>query len=209
MRVEVRADSVRIDGYVNAVLRDSRVLNSPMGQFVEQVEAGAFQRAIDATDEVKVLLNHDMSRVLGSTKDTNVRLFEDNIGLRAMCEIADPEVVEKARRGELRGWSFGFIKPKSRIEQRADGIPRRILEQFELVEVSIIDRSKLPCYVGTSIEARADGETMEFRAFDCEVVTIDDTKELTEQRADDQKDDPTVNENYKYENRLRAIEAGL
>lgn len=206
MRIEVRTDSVRIDGYVNAVLRDSRPLNSPMGQFVEQVDAGAFQRALDAADDVKLLLNHDMSRELGSTKN-NLRLFEDNIGLRAICEITDADVIEKARRKELRGWSFGFIKPKSRMEQRADGLPRRILEEFELIEVSIIDKSKLPCYVGTSIEARADGETLELRSFDCEVVTIDDTPE--ERAEDDQEKETVVNENYKYENRLRAIQAGL
>lgn len=206
MKVEVRANSIHIDGYVNAVLRDSRPLNSPMGQFVEQVDAGAFQRALDATDEVKILLNHDMSRVLGTTKDTNVKLFEDNIGLRAICEITDPEVVEKARRKELRGWSFGFVKPKSRMEQRADGLPRRILENFELLEVSIIDKTKLPCYIGTSIEARSDGEYMEYRAFETEVVTTEEQREDLETRS---QGEPVKNDNYKFENRLKAIKAGL
>lgn len=199
LRIEVRSDSVLIDGYVNAVLRDSRPLNSPMGQFVEQVDAGVFQRALDKNDDVALLLNHDSDRILGSTKN-NLKLFEDNIGLRAICEITDSEVIEKARRKELRGWSFGFTNAKSRMEERADGVPRRILEDFELIEVSIIDKSKLPCYVGTSIEARSN-DTIEIRSFDSEIVTI-------EQEMEDVKEHQT-NDNYKYENRLKAIQAGL
>ena len=70
---------------------------------------GTFQRAIDRADEVKILLNHDYSRNLGSTK-TNLKLYEDNIGLRAIAEITDAEVIQKAKEGKLRGWSFGFIE---------------------------------------------------------------------------------------------------
>ena len=30
------------------------------------------------------------------------RIFEDNIGLRAICTITDKDVIEKARKGELK-----------------------------------------------------------------------------------------------------------
>lgn len=44
MRVEIRADNkVHIEGYVNAVGRDSRPLPSPKGKFVEQVAPGVFK----------------------------------------------------------------------------------------------------------------------------------------------------------------------
>ena len=54
MNIEIRSKSVIISGYVNAVERDSRILPASMcaeatDPFVEQVEAGAFQRAIDKT----------------------------------------------------------------------------------------------------------------------------------------------------------------
>ncbi|WP_242945969.1 HK97 family phage prohead protease [Clostridium sp. DSM 8431] len=62
------------------------------------------------------LLNHDENKKLGSTKEGNLELFEDNIGLRAICTITDRDVIEKAKKGKLRGWSFGFAVNKDRWE---------------------------------------------------------------------------------------------
>ena len=44
---------------------------------------------------------------------------------------------------------------------------RRYISELDLVEVSIIDNERVPCYEGTSIEARADeedGRLLEVRA---------------------------------------------
>ncbi len=57
MRIEIRNDSVLIDGYVNAVARDSRPMLSEHGEkFVEQISPKAFQRAIDKNEDVLCLL---------------------------------------------------------------------------------------------------------------------------------------------------------
>ena len=127
---------------------------------------GAFQRAIDRADEVKILLNHDYSRDLGSTK-TNLKLYEDNIGLRAIAEITDAEVIQKAKEGKLRGWSFGFIERAAKEEELESGMKRRFVEDMDLKEVSIVDLQKIPCYAATSIEMRADGdEVLELRTLE-------------------------------------------
>ena len=42
MKVEIREDSVLIDGYVNAVEQDSKVLHNAKGPFVEKIKAGEF-----------------------------------------------------------------------------------------------------------------------------------------------------------------------
>lgn len=102
MKVEIRDDVVVIDGYVNAVERESKVLTDHWGQkFIEKIKAGTFARALDRAKAlqtpVKVLLNHDYSRELTSTSDLTTELKEDNIGLRAHVEIRDAEVVEKPR----------------------------------------------------------------------------------------------------------------
>ena len=105
MRVEIRADSVLIEGYVNAVGRDSKILSDKTGlRFVEQIVPGAFARALTKND-VDILLNHDGNKVLGSTQ-TNLSLEEDSIGLKARAVITDTEVIEKARAKKLKGWSF-------------------------------------------------------------------------------------------------------
>lgn len=160
MRIEIRADSVVIEGYVNAVARDSRQMRDRKTgkRFVEQIVPGVFRRALQH-NEVKLLLNHDENRVLGSTQ-TNLELHEDSIGLHARAEISDPEVIEKARKKKLRGWSFGFFEKDASKEDINDNLERRFVEDMELIEVSIIDERKFPCYEGTSLEARAEGEKL-------------------------------------------------
>lgn len=120
---------------------------------------------------MKLLLNHDYSRELGSTKG-NLELFEDNIGLRAIAEVTDPEVIEKAEKGQLRGWSFGFIERGAREEDLESGMKRRFVEDMDLREVSIIDSRKMPCYAATSIEMRSDGdEVVEVRTLETKIVS--------------------------------------
>lgn len=157
MRIEIRSDSVTIDGYVNAVGRDSRPINSQMGKFVEMIEPGAFRAALNRAKRVDLLFNHDNARLLGSTTSGNLSLYEDNIGLRASCTITDPEVISKARSKKLRGWSFGMYVNADELEQRAEDIPRRKIKDLDIFEVSIIDDRLQPYYAGTSVECRADG----------------------------------------------------
>lgn len=163
MDIEIRADgTLHIEGYVNAVERDSRTVICPeCGKCVEQIRAGAFGEALRAAKNVDILLNHDKGRKLGSTSEGTLSLYEDSIGLRASTDIRDADVISEARAGKLRGWSFGFKKLSSEIESRANTIPRRIVTSMALNEVSLIDDRYTPCYAGTSIELRADGETDE------------------------------------------------
>lgn len=195
MRIELRSDKVIIDGYVNAVARDSRpLMDRATGErFVEQIVPGAFKRALER-NEVDLLLNHDESRVLGSTR-TNLSLYEDGIGLRAHAEVEDAEVIEKARLKKLRGWSFGFKEEGASEEEMPNGMKRRFVEDMELVEVSIVDDRKIPCYRGTSIEARAEGN---------EVIKSD----VVEVRAMyvEEKDKPKEIDYSKYKDRIRELE---
>ena len=175
MRIELRADSVLIEGYVNAVARDSRPMrDKKTGQrFVEQVVPGVFKRALER-NEVDLLLDHDENRKLGSTQ-TNLSLHEDAIGL-------------KARDKKLRGWSFGFYEQDASEEELSSGMKRRYIEDMRLVEVSLIDEKKMPCYAGTSVETRAEGtelltpEPLEVRAEYAQVETPKETVDYSKYR---------------------------
>lgn len=174
IRIEIRNDSVLLDGYVNAVGRDSKPIITPRGKCVEQIEPRAFQKALERAENVNLLLNHDKTRELGSTKDGNIELFEDNIGLRAIAIVTDPEVIEKARQKKLKGWSFGMYANKDRMEERAEQIPRRHVEDLDLFEVSIIDDRMSPIYTGTSIEQRAEQEVIaEQRGDEFRAITVE------------------------------------
>jgi HK97 family phage prohead protease len=154
MKVEIRNNQVKLDGYVNVVQRDSRVLPSARGKFIEQIEPRTFQKALDKTNNVDLLFNHREDRKLGSTSEGNLTLYEDNIGLRAICTVTDQEVVDKAKNNELRGWSFAMAVNEDRWQENGE-ISRRFVSDIDLFEVSIL--SVTPAYIATSIEAR-DGE---------------------------------------------------
>ena len=181
MRVEVRNNKILIDGYVNAVERESKVLYDTRGQFIEKIRAGVFQRALEKAENVRVLLDHEPDRELADTKSGKARLIEDNIGLRATVEIDDPEVIQKAKENKLRGWSFGFLCNKEDRTTDEDGIEKRTVRDLDLLEVSIIDDRKSPAYLGTSIEVRDDKVTLiEYRTdmSDVDVRVIEDAKKI-------------------------------
>ena len=193
MKIQIRADSVTIEGYVNAVERASKPLNSRLGKFVEKICAGAFNRALGRAEDVRILLNHDWSRDLGGIKDGNLELEEDNIGLHARATITDPEVIKDARNGDLVGWSFGFDDVN--VEETRDdetGLPFRKVKDLNLAEVSLLNRKKTPAYVGTLVNVRDDGSTVYYSEdTEDEVEIIDETTKeaLEELRAEDPQED--------------------
>ena len=150
---------------MNAIERASKPLMSRVGQFIERICKGAFKKALNRNDDVHILLNHDWNRDLGSTKKGNLELEEDNIGLKARAIITDKDVIEKARNGELVGWSFGFQDRdvENTIER---GMPHRAVKDLDLAEVSILDKRKTPAYDGTLIMARDDESEIHFRGED-------------------------------------------
>ena len=161
MKVEIRAaNDATIEGYVNAVARDSRIMRrAGGGKFIEQIVPKAFERALSKAKNVEVRFNHRAA--LGSTKDGSLELHEDNIGLYARAKISDETIIEKAKKHELRGWSFGFVCAADRWEDAGDGMQRRFIEDMELREVSILD--KTPAYIATSIEMRGEDGAFEER----------------------------------------------
>lgn len=180
MRIEIRNNQVLLDGYVNAVERESRVLPSPRGRFKEKIKPKTFENALRKANDVELRFNHDPKLKLGSLKDGNLQLFEDNIGLRAIATVSDEAVIEKAKNGELRGWSFGFIDNKPNWEDGSDGIALRYLEDIDLIEVSILD--KTPAYIATSIESRGEEQVISEQRADEFRAEIEDLTKLEENR---------------------------
>ncbi len=206
MKISIRADHVEISGYVNAVERPSKILHDRSGDFIETVREGAFKKALARNDNIRVLLNHDHNRDLGGTKDGNLELEEDNIGLRAKAKIYDKEVIDKARKGDLTGWSFGFTDRDVDKMYDDKGLLHRAVKDLDLEEVSILDRRRTPAYKGTLIMAREDKEILlgaEMEAENVEIEEIEKPKEETpkaEERAEEQepKQQEIVEKNIDY-----------
>ena len=219
MKIEIRNDSVVLDGYVNAVARDSKELHEGNKTFIEQIEPRAFDRALKRANNILCLLNHDHNQVLGSTKEGTVDLREDNIGLRATCTITNPEVIQSAKENKLRGWSFGISPLRQKITKLASGIEHRVVEELNLFEVSIIDDKMIPAYDGTSIEERAndiqirstDFEDVRIDIVESETRSSDDVKDKQEEKTtkNDKKVDERVSKYYEaYKNKINILKGG-
>ena len=133
MNIEVRADNTaRIVGYVNVPGKISNPVITPHGRCVETIEERAFERAIDRAGNLTVTLDHDRGTTYANTQDGTLELREDAIGLHAKVTISDPTLVDLARKGRIKGWSFGMYNGKDEMEIREENPPLRHIKSVDL-----------------------------------------------------------------------------
>jgi len=130
--------------------------NSPsedLGGFVETIEPGAFRRSLRSRNDVKLLINHDMGRVVASTRAGTMKLYEDEVGLRVEASIAPTtdgkDLAISLRRGDLSKMSFGFSVMKDSWNQE---MTQRVLKSVRLWEVSVV---AMPAYQETEAMVRS------------------------------------------------------
>ena len=123
--------------------------------FTEVIERGAFARSLKSRNDVKLLLNHDTGRVLGSTRAGTLRLIEDEIGLRAEADLPPTtdgnDISILLQRGDIDSMSFGFTVPVGGDSWNADGSVRT-LKSVRIHEVSIVT---FPAYTATTASVRS------------------------------------------------------
>lgn len=199
MKVEVRSDGVHISGYVNATEKKSRPVNTPRGKVVEVVEQRAFQQAIEKAGNINVTVDHNNGTVYASSSDGTLNLYEDEIGLHADVIITDPELIEQAKKGKIRGWSFGMFNVIDEMEERANDYPVRHIKGMDLDHLTLVV-NQTPVYAATSVEVRAGVDVdIEERTLETEVTVTVETPSTEK--------DPI---NYaKFENRLTEIKYNL
>ena len=126
--------------------------------FRERIEPGAFTAALARQDDVRALVNHDPTRILGRSTAGTLRLTQDAVGLR--YEITPPDtsyardLIVSVQRGDVTQSSFAFrvVKDKVLPLARGETLPLRVVEDVELFDVSPVT---YPAYVNTTVSARA------------------------------------------------------
>lgn len=121
---------------------------------IETIDPGAFDLAADR--DVRALVNHDTTLVLGRTTAGTLTLRTDERGLWGSVEIneADQDAVNawaRVDRGDVSQCSFGFDILTEQRELRQDGVTVWHLQRVKLYEVSICT---FPAYEETGVEAR-------------------------------------------------------
>ena len=169
MKIEVRADGCHISGYVNATGKPSRPVITPHGKCIEIIEERAFEKALSRAGELNVTVDHENGHIYASSADGTLQLYEDSIGLHADVHITDPNLIDIAKKGKIKGWSFGMRNVIDRLEERAGNIPIRRISDLDLDHLTLVVK-KQPVYAATSVEIRADGDyDIEYRTFDNDV----------------------------------------
>lgn len=120
----------------------------------ESVAPGAFDEAINA--DIRALINHDTTLVLGRTVAGTLRLSIDEKGLPGDIEInqADTDAMNlysRVQRGDVNQCSFGFEILEEDTEYREDGSIHWTIKKVKLYEVSVCT---FPAYEDTEVVAR-------------------------------------------------------
>lgn len=199
MKIEVRNGAVTIEGYVNVTERLSKPIRDVRGNFLEKVQSGAFNSALQRNNNVELRFNH--RRKLGDQQDGSLELREDSIGLYAKAIVSDAEVVQLAENRQLKGWSFGFRKLEDAWDKQENMPEVRTLKSIDVSEVSIL--SVNPAYIATSINVRADeGEDLlECRSNETATGTLE--YDIEERKTDDEEE----TSNQKYHDILKELNA--
>jgi HK97 family phage prohead protease len=121
----------------------------------ESIAPGAFSRTL--SNDVRALINHDTTLVLGRTKANTLELREDSHGLWGKITINPNDgdamnLYERVKRGDVDQCSFGFDLKEQDTEIRDDGAVHWTIKDLDLFEVSCCT---FPAYEQTNISARS------------------------------------------------------
>ncbi len=121
----------------------------------ESIAPGAFSKSM--TGDIRALVNHDTSLVLGRTKAGTLILRDDSHGLWGHIDInpndvAAMDLYARVKRGDVDQCSFGFDIRSQDTDIREDGSVHWTLTDIDLFEVSCCT---FPAYEETNISARA------------------------------------------------------
>lgn len=133
----------------------------------ESIAPGAFASSMG--NDVRALVNHDATLVLGRTSAHTLELREDSHGLWGKIEVNPNDrdamnLYERVKRGDVDGCSFGFDIKSEDTDFRDDGSIHWTIRDVELYEVSCCT---FPAYEETNISARSkDRDELEKRRGD-------------------------------------------
>lgn len=121
----------------------------------ESIAPGAFSNTLG--NDVRALINHDTTLVLGRTKAGTLQLREDSHGLWGDIQINPNDqdamnLYERVKRGDVDQCSFGFEIVSEETEFREDESVHWTITEVNLFEVSACT---FPAYEATNISARA------------------------------------------------------
>ena len=130
-----------------------------MRRAVERIMPGAFDRALQSGDDVRLLYNHDPSMLLARVSSGTLKLATFAAGLRYIGTAPDTQLSrdlqELIRRGDVSGSSFSFTLQSGDDEWRSedDGLEIRSIKNFS--RVYDVGPVTFPAYEATTTGIRS------------------------------------------------------
>ncbi|ARE01360.1 HK97 family phage prohead protease [Lactococcus lactis] len=130
----------------------------------EEIAPESFDN-VDLSD-VRALIDHETSKVLGRTKPGTLTLSVDAKGVYGEIKVNENDteamnLYSRVQRRDVDQCSFGFNILDEAMETRDDGSYKFTIKAIELFEVSVVT---FPAYADTAVEARSKQiENMEKR----------------------------------------------
>lgn len=120
----------------------------------ESIEKGAFTSSME--NDVRALVNHDSTLVLGRTKAQTLELKQDDHGLWGHVDINPNDtdamnLYARVQRGDVDQCSFGFFIRDEEPISSENGSVHWTIKDVDLFEVSCCT---FPAYEETNIQAR-------------------------------------------------------
>lgn len=134
----------------------------------ESIDPGAFDGQTE--EDIRALINHDDTLVLGRTKAGTLELKITEKGLWGKILINENDqdalnLYARVQRGDVDQCSFGFEILEEKEQIREDGGTHWLIKKVQLFEVSCCT---FPAYEDTSIEARKRQTQIQTRARETE-----------------------------------------
>lgn len=151
-RAEADGQEMYIEGYFAVFGRETELWP---GAF-EEIAPGAFDETL--SNDIRALINHDTTLVLGRTKAGTLELKTDNYGLWGRVKINPNDIdavnlYERVKRGDVDQCSFGFNITSEETDWRDDGTVKWTITGIDLHEVSV---ATFPAYKDTGVQARKE-----------------------------------------------------
>ena len=151
-KFQTRAEdgNLYIDGYFAVFGSEYRMWENA----IETIDEDAFNDTLDG--DIRALVNHDSTLVLGRTTAGTLVLRVDRVGLWGSITInqADQDAMnlyERVKRGDVSQCSFGFDIIDQSTEVMENGTTVWKLRKVKLYEVSVVT---FPAYEDTSVTVR-------------------------------------------------------
>lgn len=172
--LNANADNMSVEGLVNKTDSWSNILGNKK-KFREKVIKGAFTQALSRAFRVDFLSEHQKDKILASTENGTLELYEDSEGLQMKANIVPTSYGKDTHtlieNKIINHMSFGFKVIKDKWTKNFnDGIFERVIEEIELTEVSAV---RNPAYAQSVIEAR-DIEILE----DLDIPEVEEQEEV-------------------------------